>query len=97
MSDPIEIIPLEPKRIIRRWDGRRMRNHEGMQVDPAQLPDKLMEPAMQPGQPPPSRSPDAADLALAKIATPWVGLHHTGRDEQLAMALAAWLAARGIY
>jgi hypothetical protein len=50
-----------------------------------------------PPEPPPSRSPDAADLALAKIATPWAGLYHTGRNEQLAQALAAWLTARGIY
>ena len=49
---------------------------------------------------PPSRSPDAADLALAKVATPWVGLHHSRdnhQDQQLAQALAAWLQARGIY
>jgi hypothetical protein len=46
---------------------------------------------------PPSRSPDAADLALAKIAVPWVGRYHSGRNEQLAQALAAWLTARGIY
>jgi hypothetical protein len=47
--------------------------------------------------PPPSRSPDDADLALAKVATPWVGLYHVGRNEQLAQALTAWLTARGIY
>jgi hypothetical protein len=46
---------------------------------------------------PPSRSPDAADLALAKVATPWVGRYHTGGNEELVQALAAWLAARGIY
>ncbi len=51
-----------------------------------------------PPQPqPPSRSPDAADLALAKVATPWVGLHHIGGNRKLAEALAAWLTARGIY
>ena len=74
-----------------------MREREGMRVDPAQTPDKLMEPAMQPGQQPPSRSPDAADLALAKIAVPWIPQYHSGRNEQLAQALAAWLTARGIY
>ena len=78
-----------------------MSKREGMQVDPAQTPDRLMEPAMQPGQlpaPPSSRSPDAADLALAKIATPWVGLYHIGdHNKRLAQALAAWLTARGIY
>jgi hypothetical protein len=58
---------------------------------------------------PPSRSPDAADLALAKIATPWAGLHIGGETKvaadladirshtELAEALTAWLAARGIY
>jgi hypothetical protein len=46
---------------------------------------------------PPPRSPDAADLALARVATPWVGLHHIGGNKQLAQALAAWLTARGIY
>ena len=50
-------------------------------------------------QPPPEppRAPDAADLALAKAAVPWVGLHHIGGNKQLAQALTAWLQARGIY
>jgi hypothetical protein len=47
---------------------------------------------------PPQRSPDAADLALAKIAVPFIRLHHIGAEDlQMAEALAAWLTARGIY
>jgi hypothetical protein len=49
-----------------------------------------------PPEPPPQPA-DAADLALAKVATPWVGLHHIGGNRQMAAALTAWLAARGIY
>jgi hypothetical protein len=54
------------------------------------------------GPSPPSRSPDPADLALAKIAVPWMGLHqntppHPAGNAKLAQALAAWLTARGIY
>jgi hypothetical protein len=52
--------------------------------------------------PPPSRSPDAADLAFAKVAVPWMELHqntppHPAGNAKLAEALAAWLTARGIY
>jgi hypothetical protein len=47
--------------------------------------------------PPPSRYPDDADLALARVATPWVGRYHTGGNWKLAEALTAWLTARGIY
>jgi hypothetical protein len=56
---------------------------------------RLYEPS-----PEPPRSPDAADLTLAKIATPWAGLNHSPdnhADTQLAQALTAWLQARGIY
>lgn len=52
------------------------------------------------GAQPPSRTPDAADLALARVATPWSGLHIGCENKihaELAQALAAWLAARGIY
>jgi hypothetical protein len=47
--------------------------------------------------PPPSRYPDDADLALARTAVMWVGLHHIGGNKHMAEALAAWLTARGIY
>ena len=49
---------------------------------------------------PPSRSPDAADLTLARIATPWAGLNIGASDRsnaEMAQALTAWLQARGLY
>lgn len=47
--------------------------------------------------PPPVRLPDAADLALAKVAVPWLVFPHSAANTELAEALTAWLAARGIY
>jgi len=53
--------------------------------------------------PEPPRSPDAADLTLAKNATPWLRLYGHGHasgdsiEGKLAQALTAWLQARGIY
>ena len=67
-------------------------------------PETMMQPVTfndtpEPPLPPPSRSPDAADLALAKVAVPWIGRHRIGigGNRKLAEALAAWLTARGIY
>jgi hypothetical protein len=65
--------------------GRLQANREGEDVSDSAVP------------PEPPRTPDDADLALAKVAVPWVGLHHIGGNKQLAQALTAWLQARGIY